>query len=218
MFTRFCRIAAISAVYCFLGATASSRAEDTPSTQPSSQPSAATWSARPDLSNPRAALLSYDAESDRGPQVLARYYVTHDEDEKALVRSQARADAMLGILEELTEKKWGTDGMNTVLHAFNFDTRTDIQDAQITIDGDRAKVICTNDQSALELIKTEDGWKIDATALKHAIGMPVEDYMAMFQSMSPIISDMADGIANDKWKTPAAAAEEAQRRIKAIGQ
>jgi hypothetical protein len=67
-----------------------------------------------------------------------------------------------------------------------------------------------------------DGYRVSDDGIAASIGncfcpgvQSVDDYISSSQSLSPIISDVAQAIADDKLKT--AAAGEIQRRLKASG-
>jgi hypothetical protein len=169
-----------------------------------------------DLSTPRAMMLTYDAQSGAGPEAFVPFFVTHNADEERLVRAEARIDAMLGMLQVMVEKKWGPEAVNTVLHAFDSKTRDDIKSAKVSVTGDVALMMWPDKAPPLQIVRTPEGWKIDAAAMTKSIGETVDEYVKDLQSISPVVTDIADAIAEGKLATPEAAAVEARRRVAAL--
>jgi hypothetical protein len=183
---------------------------------PATRPVAAPTTQLGDLSTPRTMMLTYDAQSGAGPEAFVPFFVTHNADEERLVRAEARIDAMLGMLQVMVEKKWGASAVNTVLHAFDSKTRDDIKSAKVSVTGDVALMMWPDRAPPLQIVRTAQGWKIDAAAMTKSIGVSVDEYIKDLQTMSPVVSDIADAIAEGKLATPAAAAAETQRRIAAL--
>jgi uncharacterized protein YunC (DUF1805 family) len=180
----------------------------TPATLPTTQPM--------DLSTPKAMMLSYDRLAGDDPAAFVPFYATHNPEEEKLVAAEARSEAMYGLLQVMVQEKWGNDGMNTVLRAFGVKTRDDIVAGTVDVDGETARFVWSDDTPAIDLVKKDGGWRIDATKFKNSLGMSVDDYVDSLHDMSPVLSDIADGIDQGKLGTPAAAAAEVERRLKAM--
>jgi hypothetical protein len=88
----------------------------------------------------------------------------------------------------------------------------------VTVDGDRAKLAWADGGPPVAMVRVDGEWKIDATAYRKSLGVSVGDYAASLRALSPAISDIADAIDAGTLATPEAAAAEATRRIKDIGQ
>lgn len=179
-------------------------------TEPTTQPL--------DFSTPKAMLLSYDRCAGGDVTVFIQFYATHNAEEEKLVAAESRSEAMYGLLQVIVQQKWGNDGMNTVLHAFGEKTHDDIVAGTVTVDGDTARFIWGDDSPPVPFVKKDGRWKIDATGFKNSLGMSVDDYIQSLHEMSPVLSDIAEGIDQGKLDTPAATAAEIQRRLKAMNQ
>ena len=190
------------------------RADASPATQSSiSQPPTTQLG---DLSTPRAMMLTYDAQSGAGPEAFLPFFLTHNADEERLVRAEARTDAMLGMLQVIVEKKWGAAAVDTVLHAFDSKTRDDIKSAKVSVTGDVALMMWPDKAPPLQIVRTPEGWKIDAAAMTKSIGETVDEYVKDLQSIAPVVTDIAGAIADGNHATPEAAAAEARRRLAAL--
>src|SRR5439155_27200806 len=103
-----------------------------------------------------------------------------------------------------------------VLHAFDSKTRDDIKTAKVSVTGDVALMMWPDRAPPLQIVRTAEGWKIDAAAMTKSIGVSVDEYVKDLQTMSPVVTDIADAIAEGKLATPDAAAAETRRRIAAL--
>jgi hypothetical protein len=215
---RFFSLALCALITCDLTTTISARAQETTAPSTQSTTAATTQPDAIDLSTPKAAMLSYDRQSGGGPEVFIPFYQIKGNEDEELVLAITHTDSMLGLLQVMVEKKWGNAGVNTVLHAFGSKTRDDMIAATVTVTGDRAKLAWADGGPPVAMVRVDGEWKIDATAYRKSLGVPVGDYAASLRALSPVISDVADAIDAGKLTMPEAAAAEATRRIKELGQ
>jgi hypothetical protein len=181
---------------------------DLPATQPAAHDA--------DTSTPMAFLKSYDQLAGEGPDAYrAMYSIDDSDDSQRLAQVQSKFDAEAGMLQKMVAELWGNDAVDQTLHALGLKTMTDIQSATIKEEGDRAVITFADATAGPELIKTAKGWRLNLLALRHSLGVPVDDYLKQIRQLTKVVPDVADAIASGKLKTPAAAVSEIVKRINA---
>lgn len=158
-------------------------------------------------------MLNYDLRAGSGPEAFIPFFHTRGPEDERLVHAAARTDAMLGMLQMIVEKKWGSDSVNTVLHAFGSKTRDDMEAASVIGDAERALLTWSDGSEPVTMVRVDGEWKIDATFFRQSIKMPLDDYIQLLRNVSPVIRDIADAIADGRLTTPEMTAAEVRGRL-----
>jgi hypothetical protein len=181
---------------------------DVAATQPTARPA--------DTSTPMAFLKTYDQLAGEGPEAYrAMYAIDDSDDSQRLAQVQSKFDAEAGMLQKMVAQLWGNDAVDQTMHALGLKTMSDIQGASIKEEGDRAIITFSDATAGPELIKTPKGWRLNLLALRHSLGVPVDDYLKQIRQLTRVVPGIADDIAGGKLKTPTATVSEIVKRINA---
>jgi RNA polymerase sigma factor (sigma-70 family) len=92
-------------------------------------------------------------------------YAIHNDTDKAMAHAFSINGVNAQLLMKLAREKWGAAAELAVAHACSSDARADDATAEITVDGDHAKIAFKSDAIGDLLLVREDGaWKMDIAA------------------------------------------------------
>jgi RNA polymerase sigma factor (sigma-70 family) len=131
-----------------------------------SEPPAATQPAATQPATPAEQLAQWQDDFEHWtPDESMVAYATHNDSEKAMAHAFAVNGVAIARLVKLAKEKWGDAAEQAVSHACMNDTRADDATAQITVDGDHAKLVFKSDViQDLLLVRENGAWKMDLDA------------------------------------------------------
>jgi len=180
------------------------------------QSSASGAAAGVDADSPSAFMLSYDQLAGADPEAYLPLYSVSGSDDRKLAAAEAKFDAEVGMLQKMVQQLWGNDAVNQTIHALGMQTADDIHAAAVTENGDHATVTYADGSAGPMLVKTPAGWRLDTTAFRKALGMPVKDYIKQLHQMSAMVAEVADGIDQKRLRSADAVAHEIAVKMAAI--
>jgi hypothetical protein len=168
----------------------------------------ATAPSRASANTPTAFMLSYDRLAGAGPEAYVRLFCITDSDDVKLANAEAEFDAEVGIFQKMVHLLWGDDAVNQAIHALGMQSGDDIRSATVTERGDHATVTYADGTAGPMLVKTPAGWRLDTSAFRKGLGMPVSDYVRQLHQMAAIVADVATEIDQKHLRSPDAVAHE----------
>ena len=187
-----------------------------PATRPASQPATKPF----DASTPMAFMTSYDQLAGESPEAYqALYFLGENDDElQRLAHVEAKFDAQVGVLQKMVQLQWGNDAVDQTLHTLGLKSLRDIQAATVKESGDRASVIFPDGTPGPDLIKTPQGWRLNLSAFRKSLGLPIDDYLKQVHQLAKILPAVGDSISGGQLKTSDAVVSDIVKRINAAAQ
>ena len=118
-------------------------------------------------------------------------------------------------LEKAAREKWGKAGRTVVRNSPAVGMEVQIQESDVTVDGETAVVRRKGDEDPdpLTLRKTSDGWKVDLTAIKNRKSM--SDAAPSMRRMEKVFTDSAADIRAGKFRSADEAEQALLKRMQA---
>jgi len=164
---------------------------------------------RPELSTPKLGALSFVRAMELNDSPTFHAVTIGGADEYKLFEPLMKMVASAKDLEKAAREKWGKAGRVVVRNSPAVGMEVQIQESDVTVEGDTAVVKRKGDEDPdpLTLRKTNVGWKVDLTAIKNRKTMT--DAAPSMQRMEKVFIDSAADIRAGKFRT----AEEAEKII-----
>ena len=156
---------------------------------------------RPELSTPKLAALSFVRAMELNNMPAFQAVTIGGPDEYKLFEPLVRMVGSAKDLEKAAREKWGKAGRTVVKNSPAVGMEVQVQESDVTVDGDSATVKRKGDEDAdpLTLRKTSDGWKVDLTAIKYRKSMT--DAAPSMRKMERVFIDSAVDIRAGKFKS-----------------
>jgi hypothetical protein len=125
-------------------------------------------------------------------------YTTHNSTEHDLAHSFAVYGIDAQRLTKLARERWGADAEQAVAHACGTDCRADDATAQVTVNGEHAKIVFKSDDiDDLLMVRENGAWKIDTGAYVQMLGAKTPELIHATDQCSQVVekalSDMKSG-------------------------
>jgi hypothetical protein len=164
---------------------------------------------RPELSTPKLGALSFVRAMELNNVPAFQAVTIGGADEYKLFEPLMKMVASAKDLEKAAREKWGKSGRAVVRNSPAVGMEVQVQESDVTVDGDTAivKRKGDDDPDPLTLRKTTVGWKVDLTAIKNRKSMT--DAAPTMQRMEKVFIDAALDIRAGKFRS----ADEAEKVI-----
>jgi RNA polymerase sigma factor (sigma-70 family) len=162
------------------------------------EPPAATQPAATQPATPAEQLAAWQDDFLRwSPDEAMVAYAAHTDSEKAMAHAFSVNGVAMTHLTKLAKDKWGDAAELAVAHACSSDAAADDATAQITVDGDHAKIVFKSDDiSDLMLVREDGAWKMDIAAYEKLFAGHVDGVIrANIQSGQIFQKTLADATA-----------------------
>ena len=166
-------------------------------------------SGRPELATPKLGALTFVRAMELNDTTTFHAVTIGGADEYKLFEPLLKMVASAKDLEKAAREKWGKAGRVVVRNSPAVGMEVQIQESDVTVEGDTAVVKRKGDEDPdpLTLRKTNVGWKVDLTAIKNRKTMA--DAAPGMQRMEKVFTDSAADIRAGKFHS----AEEAEKVI-----
>jgi hypothetical protein len=164
----------------------------------------------PDLTNPKAAALTFTRALENGDIATAQLASNAGGIEVDLIEAMAQSAMGIKQLHAAATTKFG-DQANKILQTQSLSVTKNLANADVDPGETRAIVRSRDGRDVIALQKTEDGWKVDVGALIK--GKDVTNVVPFFRAAGVAARSVADDITAGKLATVDAARDAMTERL-----